>query len=235
MAVDEHPGNLRRVSLLLSGIRDGTDDDKLAAGFLLMATIVALVRANVGDSYETFWHTPLTIRIGDYGISLDLKHWVNDAAMTLFFFVVGLEVKRELTIGELTDRTRAAVPLVAAIAGLALPAALFLLLNPSGEAAGAWGVVVSTDTAFVLGALALVGPRCPARLRVFILTLAVADDIGALAIIAFFYTDELRLGYLLLGGVGLLLILQFRRLEVWRGIAYFIVAAGTWVAFYRSW
>ncbi|MGN5236573.1 Na+/H+ antiporter NhaA [Rhodococcus sp. SJ-3] len=234
MAVDEQPGKLRRISLTLAGIRDGTDDDKLSAGFLLAATVVALIWANVGDSYQAFWHTPLTIAIGDYGITLDLKHWVNDAVMTLFFFVVGLEVKRELTIGELTDRTRAAVPLLAAIAGLAVPAALFLLLNPSGEAAGAWGVVVSTDTAFVLGALALVGPRCPARLRVFILTLAVADDIGALAIIAFFYTDELRLGYLLLGGVGLLLILQFRRLEVWRGIAYFIVAAGTWVAFYES-
>ncbi|MEE2034005.1 Na+/H+ antiporter NhaA [Rhodococcus chondri] len=234
MTVGERPMNLRRLSLRLAGIRAGTDDDKLAAGFLLAATIVALVWANVGDSYESFWHTPLTVRIGDYGIGLDLKHWVNDALMTLFFFVVGLEVKRELTIGELTDRTRAAVPLTAAIAGLAMPAALYLMLNPSGEAAGAWGVVVSTDTAFVLGALALVGPRCPARLRVFLLTLAVADDIGALAIIAFFYTDELRLGYLLPGAVGLLLILQFRRLEVWRGIAYFIVAAGTWVAFYES-
>ncbi|MFZ2176345.1 MAG: Na+/H+ antiporter NhaA [Rhodococcus sp. (in: high G+C Gram-positive bacteria)] len=234
MTVDESPTNLRRLSLRLAGIRDGTDDDKLSAGFLLAATVVALVWANVGDSYEAFWHTPLTIQIGDYGISLDLKHWVNDAMMTLFFFVVGLEVKRELTIGELTDRGRAAVPLVAAIAGLALPAVLFLLLNPSGDAASAWGVVVSTDTAFVLGALALVGPRCPARLRVFILTLAVADDIGALAIIAFFYTENLRLGFLLLGGVGLLVIVQLRRLEVWRGIAYFIVAAGTWVAFYES-
>ncbi|MGN0041911.1 MULTISPECIES: Na+/H+ antiporter NhaA [unclassified Rhodococcus (in: high G+C Gram-positive bacteria)] len=234
MTVDENPTNLRRVSRLLAGIRDGTDDDTLAAGFLLAATVVALVWANLGDSYEAFWHTPLSIRIGDYAITLDLKDWVNDGLMTLFFFVVGLEVKRELTIGELTDRTRAAVPLVAAVAGLALPAVLYLLLNPSGEAAGAWGVVVSTDTAFVLGALALVGPRCPARLRVFILALAVADDIGALAIIGFFYTEQLRLGYLLLGFAGLLLIMQFRRLEVWRGVAYFLVAAATWVAFYES-
>lgn len=162
MTVDENPTTLRRASDLLAGVRDGTDDDTLAAGVVLAATLIALVWANLGDSYETFWHTPLSISIGDYGIDLDLEHWVNDAVMTLFFFVVGLEVKRELTMGELTDRTRAAVPLVAAIAGLALPAGLFLLLNPSGEAAGAWGVVVSTDTAFVLGALALVGPRCPA-------------------------------------------------------------------------
>ncbi|MBV6757762.1 Na+/H+ antiporter NhaA [Rhodococcus opacus] len=228
------PTTLRRLSARLALIRDDTDDDKLSAGFLLVATILALVWANIGDSYESFWHTPVTIQIGDYSIGLDLKHWVNDGLMTLFFFVVGLEVKRELTIGELTDRARAAVPLLAAIAGLALPAVLFLLLNPTGDEASAWGVVVSTDTAFVLGALALVGPRCPARLRVFILTLAVADDIGALAIIAFFYTDNLRLGPLLLGCVGLLLIVQLRKLEVWRGVAYFVVAAGTWVAFYES-
>ncbi|KSZ59495.1 sodium:proton antiporter [Rhodococcus pyridinivorans KG-16] len=234
MTVDEKPTTLRRASDLLAGVRDGTDDDTLAAGVVLAATLIALAWANLGDSYEAFWHTPFSISIGDYGIDLDLKHWVNDAVMTLFFFVVGLEVKRELTMGELTDRTRAAVPLVAAIAGLALPAALFLLLNPSGEAAGAWGVVVSTDTAFVLGALALVGPRCPARLRVFILTLAVADDIGALAIIAFVYTDDLQPVYLIPAAIGLLLILQFRRLEVWRGVVYFVVAAGTWVAFYES-
>ncbi|TQC42344.1 Na+/H+ antiporter NhaA [Rhodococcus sp. WS4] len=228
------PTTLRRLSMRLAEIRDDTDDDKLSAGFLLVATVLALVWANIGDSYETFWHTPVTIQIGDYSVGLDLKHWVNDGLMTLFFFVVGLEVKRELTIGELTDRARAAVPLLAAIAGLALPAALFLVLNPSGDEASAWGVVVSTDTAFVLGALALVGPRCPARLRLFILTLAVADDIGALAIIAFFYTDNLRLGPLLLGCVGLLLIMQLRKLEVWRGVAYFVVAAATWVAFYES-
>ncbi len=157
------PTTLRRLSARLALIRDDTDDDKLSAGFLLVATILALVWANIGDSYESFWHTRVTIQISDYGISLDLKHWVNDGLMTLFFFVVGLEVKRELTIGELTDRARAAVPLLAAIAGLALPAVLFLILNPSGAEASAWGVVVSTDTAFVLGALALVGPPMPPR------------------------------------------------------------------------
>lgn len=234
MTATDSPTRLGRIALRIANFREESDDAKLSAGFLLAATLIALVWANVGDSYEAFWHTPLTVSVGDYSISLDLKHWVNDALMTLFFFVVGLEVKRELAIGELTDRSRAAVPLLGAVAGLAVPAALFLLLNPTGEAAGAWGVVVSTDTAFVLGALALVGPRCSARLRVFLLTLAVADDIGALAIIAFFYTDELRLGPLLLGAVGLLLILQLRRLQVWRGVAYFVVAAGTWVAFYES-
>ncbi|QNG18155.1 Na+/H+ antiporter NhaA [Rhodococcus triatomae] len=225
---------LRRASMRLAVLRDDTGDDKLAAGFLLAATALALLWANIGDSYATFWHTPVSVQIGDYGITLDVKHWVNDALMTLFFFVVGLEVKRELAIGELTDRSRAAVPLVAAAAGLALPALVFLLLNPTGEEARAWGVVVSTDTAFVLGALALVGPKNAARLRVFVLTLAVADDIGALTIIAVFYTEDLSFGFLMLGGLGLLVIMQLRRLEVWRGVAYFVVAAATWVAFFES-
>ncbi|EOM77318.1 Na+/H+ antiporter NhaA [Rhodococcus rhodnii] len=193
-----------------------------------------MVWANIGHSYETFWHTELAITIADHGIALDLEHWVNDALMTLFFFVVGLEVKRELAMGELTDRSRASVPVVAAIAGLALPALLFLLVNPSGDEAQAWGVVVSTDTAFVLGALALVGPKRGARLRVFVLTLAVADDIGALAIIAVFYTDDLDLRALALGAVGLAVIWQLRRLEVWRGVTYFLVAAATWLAFFES-
>ena len=223
-----------RLTARLAGIREITDEDSASAAFLLAATVAALIWANLGDSYEAFWHLPLTVQIGDYGIGMDLQHWVNDALMTLFFFVVGLEVKRELTIGELTDRTRAAVPVVAAVAGLAVPVLLFLLLNPSGEAAGAWGVVISTDTAFVMGALALVGPRCPARLRIFLLTLAVADDIGALGVIALFYTDDLRVGPLVFGAIGLLGIALLRRLAVWRGVVYFLVAAATWVAFYES-
>ncbi|MGW0022771.1 Na+/H+ antiporter NhaA [Rhodococcus sp. NPDC003383] len=223
-----------RLAARLAGIREITDEDSASAAFLLAATVAALIWANLGDSYEAFWHLPLTVQIGDYGIGMDLQHWVNDALMTLFFFVVGLEVKRELTIGELTDRTRAAVPVVAAVAGLAVPVVLFLLLNPSGEAAGAWGVVISTDTAFVMGALALVGPRCPARLRIFLLTLAVADDIGALGVIALFYTDDLRVGPLVFGAIGLLGIALLRRLAVWRGVVYFLVAAATWVAFYES-
>ncbi|NLU84358.1 Na+/H+ antiporter NhaA [Rhodococcus sp. HNM0569] len=225
---------LGRVQLRLAGIRDGTDDATLSAAFLLTATVVALVWANIGDSYTTFWHTPVAIEIGSYSIDLELKHWVNDALMTLFFFVVGLEVKREVSIGELTERSRALAPVVGAVAGLALPAVLFLALNPSGPEAHAWGVVVSTDTAFVLGALALVGPKRSARLRIFLLALAVADDIGALAIIAFFYTESLEVVPLLLGFVGLAVIWQLRRLEVWRGVVYFLVAAATWVAFYES-
>lgn len=220
----------------IADARRGDSSESLAAVFLLVATVAALVWANSpwGETYQSFWHTPLSITLGDHGIELDLQHWVNDGLMALFFFVVGLEVKREIAMGELRDRSRAALPIVAALAGLAIPAALFLLLNPTGEQAGAWGVVISTDTAFVLGLLAVVGPARAVRLRLFLLTLAVADDVGALAIIAVFYTDELRIGPLLVSFVGLALVASLRRMRVWRGAGYLVVSLVTWVAMYES-
>ncbi|MCP9489884.1 MAG: Na+/H+ antiporter NhaA [Solirubrobacteraceae bacterium MAG38_C4-C5] len=205
-----------------------------SAGLLLAATVVALGWANLSpEGYASFWGTDLALRLGDAELVLDLQHWVNDGLM-VFFFVVGLEVKRELAMGELTDRRRATIPLVAAVAGLAVPALVFLAFNPSGEAATAWGVVISTDTAFLLGVLALVGPACPLQLRVFLLTLAVADDVGALTIIALFYTDDLAVVPLLLAVAGVAVMLVLRRLRVWRGPAYFVVAVGIWIAMEQS-
>jgi Na+/H+ antiporter NhaA len=216
--------------------RRGDTSESLAAVFVLVATVIALLWANSpwSETYDAFWHTRLAISVGEFSIDLDLQHWVNDGLMALFFFVIGLEVKREFAMGELRDRAKAVVPLAAALAGLALPAALFLLLNPTGEQASAWGVVISTDTAFLLGALAVVGPRRAERLRIFLLTLAVADDVGALAIIALVYTDELRILPLVVAAVGLLVVLQLRRLQVWRGGAYLVVSVVTWVAFDAS-
>ncbi|MFC5062947.1 Na+/H+ antiporter NhaA [Actinomycetospora atypica] len=216
--------------------RRGDSSESLAAAFLLVATLLALGWANSpwGWTYDAFWHGRIAITIGGTGIDLDLQHWVNDGLMALFFFVIGLEVKRELAIGELRDRSQAAVPLAAAIAGLAIPAVLFLLLNPSGEEAAAWGVVISTDTAFLLGALAVIGPGRAERLRIFLLTLAVADDVGALAIIALVYTDELHPIPLVVAIVGLAMVWQLRRLQVWRGGAYLVVSLVTWVALHES-
>ncbi|MHC1562750.1 Na+/H+ antiporter NhaA [Actinomycetospora sp. C-140] len=220
----------------IAAARKGDASESLAAVFVLGATVLALVWANSpwAWTYDAFWHTPLGISVGGASIDLDLQHWVNDGLMALFFFVIGLEVKREFALGELRDRSKAAVPLAAALAGLALPAVLFLLLNPSGEAAAAWGVVISTDTAFLLGALAVVGPGRAERLRIFLLTLAVADDVGALAIIALVYTEEVHVVPLIVGVGGLLLIWQLRRLRVWRGGGYLVVSLVTWVAFYES-
>ncbi|GAA4941535.1 sodium/proton antiporter (NhaA family) [Actinomycetospora succinea] len=220
----------------ISQARRGDASESLAAVFMLGATVLALLWANSpwGSTYDAFWHTPLAISLGDWSIDLDLQHWVNDGLMALFFFVIGLEVKREFALGELRDRSKAAVPLTAAVAGLALPAVLFLLLNPSGPAASAWGVVISTDTAFLLGALAVIGPGRAERLRIFLLTLAVADDVGALAIIALVYTDEVHVVPLIVSIVGLLIIWQLRRLRVWRGGGYLVVSLVTWLALYES-
>ncbi|CAA9266716.1 MAG: Na+/H+ antiporter NhaA type, partial [uncultured Blastococcus sp.] len=163
-----------------------------AGAVLLAATIAALLWANLpwGDTYEGFWHTEFTLGLGSIELAMDLRHWVNDGLMTLFFFVVGLEVKRELVLGELADLKRAAVPGAAALAGLAVPALVYVLVNLGDPAASAWGVVISTDTAFVLGLLALLGRACPPQLRVFLLALAIADDVGALVVIAVVYTED---------------------------------------------
>jgi NhaA family Na+:H+ antiporter len=225
------------VAQLAAPLRAFAANEAGSAGLLLAATVAALVWANSpwSASYTAFWHTEFALRLGGAELALDLQHWVNDGLMVVFFFVVGLEVKRELTMGELTDRRRAAVPVAAAIAGLAVPAAIFLVFNVGGPAAHAWGVVISTDTAFLLGVLALVGPACPTQLRLFLLTLAVADDIGALTIIAIFYTDDLAVGPLLLAaaGIGLMLVLRYA-LAVWRGPSYLVIALGVWVAMYAS-
>jgi NhaA family Na+:H+ antiporter len=221
---------------LIGRWKAGRDDESASAALLLAATAVAVIWANSPwpDSYESFWHTELAISLGDAAVALDLRHWVNDGLMVFFFYLLGLEVKRELVLGELADRRRAAVPVLAALTGLAVPALLYLAVAPAGEARAAWGVVISTDTAFMLGVLALIGPACPTQLRVFLLTLSVADDVGALTVIAVFFTDDLDPLPLALAGAGIALTMVLRRLEVWRGPAYFLVGAVIWLATYES-
>src|ERR671919_335310 len=206
-----------------------------SAGLLLCATVAALVWANAaGGSYADFWSTEMALEVGDFEYREDLRHWVNDALMVFFFFVIGLELRRQLSMGELTDRSRVRVPVIAALAGLALPTAIYLVFNPSGDAARGWGVVMATDTAFVLGALALVGPVFSTQLRVFLLSLAVVDDIGALAAIAVFYSEDISLPALAGAAGCVLAILALGRLHVWRGPAYFAVGAALWVAMVES-
>ena len=214
----------------------GRDAESASAALLLVATAAALAWANSPwpESYDTVWGTELAVRLGDSLVALDLRHWVNDGLMVFFFYVVGLEVRRELVLGELADRRRAAVPVAAALTGLAVPALLYLAIAPAGPAQGAWGVVISTDTAFMLGVLALIGPACPTQLRVFLLTLSVADDVGALTVIALVFTDHLRPVPLLLAAAGIAVTVLLRRLEVWRGPAYFVLAAGIWLATFES-
>ena len=211
-------------------------NENSAAGLLLLATVVAILWANSpwSDSYWTLLDTHVGFSFGDTHFELTVKHLINDGLMTFFFFVVGLEVMAEFTIGELTDRARAAVPVVAAVAGLAVPALIFLLINSSGENASAWGVVISTDTAFLIGALAIINPKFPARLRLFLLTLAVVDDIGALSVIALFYSDAIRIGPLLIAAVLIAGIALVRYLPAGRGPAYAVLGFALWVALYMG-
>ncbi|MBJ7340867.1 Na+/H+ antiporter NhaA [Mycolicibacterium sp.] len=206
--------------------------ENTAAALLLAFTVIAIIWANSpwAHSYTEFWGTEVGLYFGDFRAELSVKHLVNDGLMTFFFFIVGLEVKSQFTIGELTDRARAAVPVIAALAGLMMPAVIFLLFNPSGDDARAWGVVISTDTAFLVGALAIIGPQCPARLRTFLLTLAVVDDVGALIAIAVFYSDHVSVVPLLLAAALIAGIAAVRLLPAGQGPAYALLATALWLA-----
>jgi Na+/H+ antiporter NhaA len=205
------------------------------AAVLLAATIVALLWVNVdAASYRSLWETQLSIELGGHGISLDLREWVNSGLMTFFFFVVGLEARREFDLGELRERRRFALPLLAGIGGMAVAVAIYLLVNAGRPSAHGWGVAMSTDTAFALGVLALVGPRFPDRLRAFMLTVVIVDDILALVVIALVYTDEVTLTALLVA-LGLFgVVLGVKTLGVRVGLVYFALGAAIWVALLES-
>ncbi|MEV5412966.1 Na+/H+ antiporter NhaA [Thermopolyspora sp. NPDC052614] len=207
-----------------------------SAGLLLAATVLAVVWANSPWSglYEALWATKASVSFSDAGLEMNLGHWLNDGLMALFFFVVGLEVRREFSIGELTNPRRAAVPIVAALGGILVPALTYLSIAPGGEATGGWGVVIGTDTAFMLGALALVGPRFATQLRMFLLIFTVIDDIVAVSVIGLVYSEELHWPAIaamvvLCGAMALL-----SRLRVWRAAPYTIVGVALWLATHAS-
>ena len=205
------------------------------ATVLLVTTALALLWANspFADSYSAFWGTELTVGWENFSISEDLQHWVNDGLMAIFFFVVGLEVKRELVEGELRDPRAAALPVVAAVVGLALPAIIYLLFASGTEAAAGWAIPVATDIAFALGVLALLGDRIPKGLKVFLLTVAIADDIGAILVIAIAFSKGIDPVWLATAVGGIALIAVMRRFvhEPW---AYVPLALIVWVATLES-
>jgi Na+/H+ antiporter NhaA len=204
---------------------------------LVGAAAVALVWANLpGGSYETVWTTRMSLRLGNWGITEQLRNWINDGLMTFFFFVVGLEVRRELDMGELRERRRVAVPVMAALGGMVAPALIYLAFNAGGPGMRAWGVAMPTDTALALGVLALVGPSYPQRLRVFVLTLVVVDDIVSLVVIAVAYTSDLSLLALAIAVLlfGVIYLLRYVPVRVWRGPAYFVLAVALWGAMLES-
>jgi Na+/H+ antiporter NhaA len=205
------------------------------AAVLLAAAVAALVWVNVDESsYERLWETMLSIRLGDAGIALDLRGWVNSGLMTLFFLVVGLEARREFDIGELRERRRFALPLMAGLCGVAVSVAIYLVFNAGRSSAGGWGAAMSTDTAFALGLLALVGPRFPDRLRAFMLTVVVVDDVVAVIVIATVYSETLHIVPLLVAIAILGAILVARRFRVPAGLAFATLGTAAWVAVLKS-
>jgi NhaA family Na+:H+ antiporter len=203
---------------------------------LLVAAAVAFVAANTSaaEAFLGFWKTHLSFGFGAFQMDHSLKHWVSDGLMAIFFFVVGLEVKRELVLGELRELRKAALPIAGALGGMIVPAGIYLALLSGDPAARGWGIPMATDIAFVVGCMAVLGRRAPSSLRIFVLSLAIADDIGAILVIAIGYTEDLNLTALMLGGAGLVLVLLFQRLGVRAIGVYGVLAVGIWVAFHES-
>jgi NhaA family Na+:H+ antiporter len=217
-------------------MREFLDTEAAGGIVLLAATFVALLWANSPwqDSYGRLWHTELTFSLGRWKISEDLGHWVNDALMTLFFFVVGLEIKRELVTGELRDRRRVALPAIAAIGGMVVPALLYLAFNAGSAGEDGWGIPMATDIAFAIGVLAVLGSRVPAGLKLFILTLAIVDDVGAIVVIAVFYSRGIAAGWLAVAVTLVLAIAVLRRVRIFWVPAYVLLGAGVWLATFNS-
>lgn len=206
-----------------------------SAAVLLAATLAALVWVNAdSSSYGSVWETDLAIRLGDWSVEQDLRHWLNSGLMTFFFFVIGLEARREFDLGELRQRRRLALPVIACIGGMAVPVAIYLAVNAGRSSAHGWGVAMSTDTAFALGMLALVTPSGLNRLRAFLLTVVVVDDLVALIVIATVYSGDISLGPLALALGIFALILVLVRLGVRLGLVYLALGAATWFALLES-
>ncbi len=207
-----------------------------AGGILLLAAAsAALIWANLaGDSYDGLWVSTLTVGPGRWAITNDVRHWINDAAMALFFFVVALEIKRELISGELRDRRAAALPAAAALGGMIIPALVYVAFNAGGEGARGWGIPMATDIAFAVGVLAVVGSGLPSGLKLFLLTLAIVDDIGAIFVIAVFYTDIISFTALGIAGALLVSIILLRRVRLELRFVYVILGVAVWVAIFES-
>jgi NhaA family Na+:H+ antiporter len=203
---------------------------------LLLCTVAALVWANspFGGVYEALWHTHLSVGLGNLSLNRELHFWVNDALMAIFFFVVGLEIKREMLAGELASPRQAALPIVAALGGVMVPAFIYTAMNAGGPGAKGWGIPMATDIAFAIGVMALLGKRVPLGLKVFLTALAIADDIAAVLVIALFYTAQIAWGALAIGAICLLVLVAANRSGVRHPLVYAVVGLVLWAAVLQS-
>ena len=203
---------------------------------LIIATVIALTWANspFAESYHHLWYTYVKIDVGGVGLNYSLHHWINDGLMVIFFFVVGLEIKRELLVGELSSVKKAALPIAAALGGMIFPAIIYTIFNLGSESASGWGIPMATDIAFVVGILALLGKKVPLALKIFILALAIVDDLGAVLVIAIFYTSNISLTSLMIAGGLIILLIAMNRLGVRNLLVYTFVGIALWLAFLKS-
>jgi len=197
---------------------------------LMIMTIVALILANtpLTDMYTHFFHTRIDLNIGSWQLSHSIHHWINDGLMGIFFFVIGLEIKREILVGELSNIKVAILPILAAIGGMLFPALIYFSINSGGEGASGWGIPMATDIAFAISALVLLGKRVPAALVTFLVALAIVDDLGAVLVIALFYTEQIHMIPLTLSGISFLILVAFNRFGIHMILPYFIVGLFMW-------
>ncbi len=211
-------------------------DESISGKLILGAAVLSMIAVNspLYDVYQKLWELPLSLGLGGWSLSLDLRHWVNEGLMAFFFLTVGLEIKRELVKGELREFKTAILPIAAAVGGMIVPAVIYLLFNTSGDVIKGWGIPIATDIAFAVAILSLLGRRVPVALKIFLLTLAIADDIGAIIVIALFYAEIIHVGYLLVSVVALLLLYAFRKQLIDR--LWFVMLAGVvlWVTTHLS-
>lgn len=203
---------------------------------LLLATVVAIVLTNsaLGPAFEAFWHRELTLSLGETRFGMSIRHWVNDALLTVFFLVVGLEIKREFTVGHLAGRRSAALPVAGAIGGMLVPAGLYALILPGGPWSHGWGIPMATDTAFAIAIIVMMGQRVPIELRIFLTAAAIVDDIGAIVVVALFYSGELHPGYL---GAALILtagLAALNRAHIYRVAPYALIGIALWACIHAG-
>lgn len=226
----------RAFSKVLSPLEDFIHHQKTSGMLLMCSALIALMLANsfLAENYFHFIHLPVSISLGNWDISMTLHHWVNDGLMALFFFVVGLELKREIMVGELSDLRQAILPIIAAIGGMVVPAGIYYLLNPAGDASRGWGIPMATDIAFAVGVLVLLANRIPKTLITFLIALAIADDLGAVLVIALFYTQALSLQWLAIATGLLATLFTFNFVGIRVITPYLLVAVLLWYALLLS-